>query len=344
MKIRKLFSFLFIFFLLLAFAVGASYFYSLSPIKSSTESQNENTLRFKVVPGTNAKNLGLYLQEQKIIRSGFVFYAQARLDKVLLKTGIYSVKDTMSVKEILDLLSSGKQELISVSIPEGYTISQIGELLQEKEVANLEEFISAAHNPELLNQYNIVGDSFEGYLFPDTYYFDPEMNSEIVVKQMVENFFTKITTIPGLTEKSPEELQDIVNLASIVEKEYRLSEEAPLIASVFTNRLRRSIGLYSCATLVYIITEIEKRPHPDVITIADTKIDSLYNTYKWHGLPPGPISNPGLIALGAAANPPKTNYYYFRLIDPEQGKHVFTSNFDDHIEAGETIQTKKKSN
>ncbi len=342
MKLRKLFSFLFIFLLLLVFAVVASYFYTLSPVKNNTE--NETTLRFKVIPGTNAKNLGLYLQEQKMIRSGFIFYVQARLDKVLLKTGIYSVTDTMSVKEILALLSSGKQELISVSIPEGYTISQIGELLQKKEVTNLDKFILATHNSELLHQYKIVGDSFEGYLFPDTYYFDPEMNPEVVVKQMVENFFTKITTIPGLTEKSPKELQDIVNLASIVEKEYRLPEEAPLIASVFTNRLRRTIGLYSCATLVYIITEIEKRPHPDFITIADTKIDSLYNTYKWHGLPPGPISNPGLIALGAAANPPKTNYYYFRLIDTERGKHVFTSNFDDHIEAGETIQTKKNSN
>ena len=92
-----------------------------------------------------------------------------------------------------------------------------------------------------------------------------------------------------------------------MKKEYKVPSEAPLIASVFKNRLRRNIGLYSCATLVYIITEINGEPHPDRILIEDTKIDNPYNTYKWAGLTPGAISNPGLIALKAAANPPKTN-------------------------------------
>ncbi len=126
-------------------------------------------------------------------------------------------------------------------------------------------------------------------------------------------------------------MNQAVRLASIIEREYKVPDEAPLIASVFKNRLRRGIGLYSCATVEYIITEIQGRPHPKKITYDDLAIDSPYNTYKWAGLPPSPISNPGLTALNAAVNTPKTSYYYFQVNDPKKGTHVFTSTFEEHI-------------
>ena len=140
---------------------------------------------------------------------------------------------------------------------------------------------------------------------------------------------------------SPEEFRDTIILASIVEHEYRIDEEAPLIASVFRNRIRKGIGLYSCATIEYIITEIEGKPHPDIITYKDLKINSPYNTYKWAALPPGPISNPGMVALKAASDTPATNYYYFRLIDPDTGRHAFTENFNEHIHEGTLLHTKR---
>ena len=108
---------------------------------------------------------------------------------------------------------------------------------------------------------------------------------------------------------------------------------APLIASVFRNRLKHNIGLESCATVEYIITEIEGRPHPGFITGQDLKIDSPYNTYKWAGLPPGPISNPGLVALDAAMHAPQTDYYYFLLKDPSKGEHHFSRSLIGHNEA-----------
>ena len=101
--------------------------------------------------------------------------------------------------------------------------------------------------------------------------------------------------------------------------------EAPLIASVFYNRLKRNIGLESCATLEYIITEIQQKAHPEYITLEDEKINSPYNTYKWAGLPPGPISNPGRIALEAAFHPAQTGYLYFVLRDQQAGRHFFFS-------------------
>ena len=166
------------------------------------------------------------------------------------------------------------------------------------------------------------------------------MKTETVICSMLDNFFEKINTIPNLSEKNPEDLFYTVRLASIVEREYRLEEEAPLIASVFQNRLRRNIGLYSCATVVYILTELQGRPHPDRILIEDTKIDSPYNTYKYAGLPPGAISNPGVVALSAATNTPKTNYYYFQIADAQTGRHVFTKSFEEHIENHNLVSKK----
>jgi len=151
---------------------------------------------------------------------------------------------------------------------------------------------------------------------------------------MIENFYSKINSLEAAKNLTHNELHEIVKLASIVEKEYKVPSEAPLIASVFKNRLRYNIGLYSCATIIYIITEELGRPHPDVVRYADLEIESPYNTYKHAGLTPTPISNPGLIALDAAINTPKTKYFFFRVDDEEKGTHVFTTDFEDHIEAG----------
>ena len=246
----------------------------------------------------------------------------------------------MEIPQILKLLSSGQQEYIKISIPEGFTISKIAELLEENRVCSKNDFINISKDKNLLSKYQIPADSCEGYLFPDTYFFTLGMKTETVICSMLDNFFEKIKTIPNLSEKNPEDLFYTVRLASIVEREYRLEEEAPLIASVFQNRLRYNIGLYSCATVVYILTEIEGRPHPDRILIEDTKIDSPYNTYKNAGLPPGAISNPGIVALNAATNPPKTNYYFFQVADPQTGRHVFTKSFEEHIENHNLVSKK----
>mgnify|MGYP003312604601 CR=1 FL=1 len=128
----------------------------------------------------------------------------------------------------------------------------------------------------LLKKYNLGQiKNFEGFLFPDTYYFTPSMKADDVVCIMVDNFFKKISQMEGFEYVTIERMYHLLRLASIVEREYRVKEEAPLIASVFANRLRRTIGLYSCATVEYIITEIEGRPHPDVITYKDLKIEKI---------------------------------------------------------------------
>ena len=294
----------------------------------------------KVPVGTGIHAVAAELEEHGLIRSADIFYLKARLEKFEMKAGRYTVRPTMSMSEIFTLLASGKQDHISVSIPEGLTTSQIAQLLVDSDVIlSKEEFIKETKNPEILEKYKIAASNLEGYLFPDTYFFNPSMNPDDVIERLVDNFFARIDSLE-IPSDDMKKLHDTVILASIVEREYCREEEAPLIASVFKNRLRRNIGLYSCATVEYILTEIEGRPHPERILIEDTKIDNPYNTYLYAGLTPGPISNPGLISLRASTDTPKTNYYFFQIVDPAAGKHVFTTSFEEHIES-HNLYTKK---
>lgn len=314
--------------------------YEISPV--TTVETEEETGKLKVSSGATVAQVSRELKEMGMIHSDKALYYAARFNLFKqdhtfnLKSGVYIVKNTMKLEEIYNLLQSGTQEYISVSIPEGLTITKIASILEEKGVCNAEDFKASCKNVNLLAEYNIPAENFEGYLFPDTYFMTPEMKGDDVVRLLVGTFYDRVSTIESLSDVSSERLHYVLTLASIVEREYRVKEEAPLIASVFTNRLKHNIGLYSCATVEYVITEILGRPHPDRITYDDLKIDNPYNTYLWAGLTPGPISNPGMVALNAAANPAKTKYYYFVLTDPQKGSHTFSETFDQHKAAENT--------
>jgi UPF0755 protein len=152
---------------------------------------------------------------------------------------------------------------------------------------------------------------------------------------MADTFFKRLeNTGTDFLTLTPKELNDKVILASIVEREYRVDDEAPLMAGVFYNRLNIGMALQSCATLEYIITEIQGRPHPTAIYDRDIAIQDPYNTYNRRGLPPGPISAPGRVALNAVFHPAASDYLYFRLVNPAEGRHYFSKSFDEHIRAG----------
>lgn len=336
MKKSKVFLIVFLsIIVLLCCAAGGSYLYLKSCLEPFDYAGTE--YRIDIPTGTGTRTIGRMLKDNGIIKDDAIFYYYARYKKYNLKAGKYRVNSAMSTDEILEFLQSGKQEHTVVSIPEGYTLKQIGTLMEEAGVVSRSEFIAACHDQALLDEYKIPGDSFEGYLFPETYYLDYDMSAEKAVRILADTFYERIATIPDMSDLTPEELFWAVRLASIVEKEYRVAEEAPLISSVFTNRLNTiengySWGLYSCATVVYIITDILDQPHPEKVTRADTQIDNPYNTYVYAGLPPGAISNPGLTALDAAVHPAKTKYTYFTLVDPVKGSHAFTSSNEAHIE------------
>lgn len=320
---------------------GVMLYNQFKPVESSPDAE---AVRFEIPYGTSAYQITQELKAQNLIKNNKIFYylllrpnylkkiysSYEFPEKLDFKSGLYKISPNMNYADIILLLASGKSEYVKLSIPEGLTISKIGKILEDNEVCSSQDFIAACKNQEIVNEYNIPFNTLEGYLFPDTYYFDVNMKGEKVARKMVNNFFEKISDIKAFKNMSAEDLNKTVILASVVEREYKLAEEAPLIASVFSNRIKINMGLQSCATIEYIITEIKGLPHPERILESDLKIDSPYNTYKWAGLTPGPISNPGIIALKAAAEPADTEYYFFQVIDADAGKHVFKKTFNEH--------------
>ncbi len=331
-------------FLLLAFLGLSCLFFLFAP---RSLSKNEVTEKVEVPAGASVKAVASSLAEKKLIRSADAFYIAVRCPLFIflsyhpvIKSGVYTVKSSMSVRDIVLLFDSGEQEFIKAVIPEGLTMRKIASVLEGDGVCNSQDFLSLCHSRELLDEYKIPGESFEGFLFPDTYFFAPGMKADSVIRVMADNFFSHVKTIPGY-DVSPSDFYRTLVLASIVEREYQVADEAPLIASVFKNRIKAGAGLYSCATIEYIITEILMKPHPDVITYEDTQVDSPYNTYKWAALPPGPISNPGKVALNAAMNAPETEYFYFVLLGDGSGAHRFSRTQSEHEAAIISYRTKK---
>lgn len=299
--------------------------------KSATESH-----RFIVEPGKSLQTIAFELEREGFIRSGLFFRLLGRVKKMenRVKAGVYEIPPESTSLEIFNLLVSGKQQLIKVTIPEGHTLRKIAEILETRGIVSAEEFISVAEQEELLNELSIPGNTLEGFLFPDTYFFPPEYESKRVITHLTDNFFKNLEKIyPNWRELEPAELERKIILASIVEREYRLPQEAPLIASVFYNRLKVNMGLNSCATIEYIITEIEGKDHPEFLSYEDLEIDSPFNTYKWAGLPPHPICCPGAVAIKASFYPENTDFFYFVLKDPATGEHHFSESNIEHIEA-----------
>jgi UPF0755 protein len=210
----------------------------------------------------------------------------------------------------------------------------VAAVLEENNITSAEEFTSAASDPQLLESLGIPGDSAEGYLFPDTYLLPRDYPASKAVAAMVHRFFDVLEGIdPSYRLWSVKELQDLVILASIIEREYVVADEAPMMASVFYNRLAIDMPLQSCATVAFALSEEMGREYPKFLTLRDLEVQSAYNTYRHDGLPPGPIANPGKTALSAVINPADTNYLFFLLKDPETGEHEFTVNYSEHLTA-----------
>ncbi len=270
---------------------------------------------FNVPRGSSVREIGEVLAEHRLIIDRFSFPFIARLlhyDKDL-KSGEYPVKDVHSVFQILDILSKGvAPKQIKLTIPEGFTVEDIAKVLYQKGVIkSSRDFISKAQK-------------YEGFLFPDTYFFLKGESVESIIKKMKDQFYK---VLPRDYEERAKEkgltLYQAVILASIVEKEAKFDEDRPLVASVFLNRLKVGMPLQSDATINYVLKNKKLW-----LTDKDLKINSPYNTYTHTGLPPTPICNPGLKSLLAVVNAPRTDYYYF--ITTRSGKAVFEKTLEEH--------------
>jgi UPF0755 protein len=304
--------------------------------------EKDGSLFLEVRNGETAFSVGNRLEEAGIIRNRYFWYFLSRFTREYIKTGAYRIELPASQIRIHSLLVSGEQILVRLTVPEGATLKKTALALEEAGICGSGAFLSAAASREILDNYGIPGETAEGYLFPETYFFPYSFPAEKVVAAMADTFFSRLGEIvPESLGMDNAEIFKKVIIASIVEREYRVDEEAALMAGVFYNRLDIGMALQSCATVEYVITEIQGRPHPEVLYNRDTGIRDPYNTYLYPGLPPGPISAPGRTALEAAFNPASAGYLYFRLTDPGAGRHYFSKTLDDHIRAG-ALYVKKR--
>ncbi len=312
--------------------LGAVFFFYIKSLNSSPMKISDGLKIFKIEKGSSAKKIILNLKQERIIKSSNYAYIYLRHKKLSLKAGTYSISPEMTTKEVLHLLTKGTQAVKKLTIPEGLSLKKVAKLFEDNGFATTEEFLSLVNNKEFLKETGIFADTAEGFLYPETYFFGEHDSLEMMLKMIIKTFFQKTAQIKGFPEDFNAAYEKII-LASIIEREYQIAEEAPVIAGVFTNRLKINMGLQSCATVEYIITEIQNKKHPKRLFYEDLEIKNPYNTYLYAGLPPGPICNPGFTALYAACNPAKTDYFYFRLIDEKTGKHSFSKTIDEHNRA-----------
>jgi len=294
----------------------------------------------RVAKGSTASEVASVLQREQLIQNRLLFQLYLRITGTdrKLKAGTYKIVQGTSIPAIVATLTEGRTMQIQVTIPEGSTSRVIADMLEKAGVCSKDGFLAAVRNPALIDHAGISGSSFEGFLFPDTYLFSENSNPEQIVLVMAQTFFTKLEKILSGKKIDPAKLYEDVILASIVEREYGVESEAGLIASVFKNRLKINMALQSCATIVYIITEKQLKPHPHVVYYTDLEIPDPYNSYIHRGLPPGPISNPGETALRAVFNSPQSDYLYFRVMENSEGMHKFSKTFEEHT--GEVIPVK----
>jgi UPF0755 protein len=330
--------------LLLIFCVFFLYWLLFKP--SSATSLTKSIIIKKGMP---IKKISMMLELEGIIKNRHSFTGMATLfgGKAGIKAGEYEFKTGMSAWEVLSTLVKGQVKHHLVTIPEGFTLSQIAQYFGDLDIVDKEAFLQKATSPFFivslglsdppLNQYSgRTLFTLEGYLFPDTYNLVKEMPPEEVIRMMVRQFKKVFgPALEGMASQLPIPPRDAVILASIIEKETPLSEERPLISAVFHNRLKKKIPLQSDPTVIYGIKNFNGN-----LTKEDLLRPTPYNTYLRDGLPPTPICNPGKKSILAALHPAPVPYLYF--VSKNDGSHYFSSDIEDHNQAVWKYQKSKK--
>ncbi|HEX3048380.1 MAG TPA: endolytic transglycosylase MltG [Bacillota bacterium] len=316
-------------FILLMF-LGISW--NLAPVQPGVK----NTQVFEVRHNASLREVARDLSSHGLIRSSLAFEIYVRLDfkHRMPKAGWYQLSPSMSGARMVRELQRGTPREVRITIPEGRTIKEIADLLAEKGYVDPKQFLAVAGDSKLIRDNlgdELAGDVSglpEGYLFPDTYNFMLPVTETKIISTMLRRFRTVFQENFG--KLSTEKRRELVIMASLVEMEARKSEERPIIAGIFDNRLRIGMRLESCATVQYVLGTHKHLYYKDL------KVESPYNTYLHYGLPPGPIANPGLASMKAAAQPAPVRFLYF--VAKPDGSHIFSETLNQHDRAQREIE------
>ncbi len=308
---------------MLAVLLATIYLYFLAPPSWTRHN------KVVIIPaGKSFHDIARILEENGIIRDRRSFYFLARIEGAVskVKAGEYEVHTTMVPSAVLSKLVRGEVIQYPTTIPEGYNIYQVGDVLEQAKVCSKKIFLEKARDPLLIASLGLEGDTLEGYLFPDTYNFPKGFGEEQAIRQMVARFKTVYGSLAKRAERMGLSQRDVVILASMIEKEAMDDQERRLIAAVFHNRLNRGMALQSDPTAVYGIKE--RNASDGRITRNDLLRRTPYNTYTISGLPKGPIANPGLKSLQSVLYPANVSYLYF--VSKNDGTHYFSSTLQEH--------------
>lgn len=288
--------------------------------------------------GASFQEITRRLKEAGVVRETMIFRTAARwkgLDS-RVRHGTYAFPARLSGLDVIEYLRQGKIIEQKVTIPEGFTSFQIADVLAEKKFFPREEFLRAVKDPVLIRDMGIPTDfpSLEGVLFPDTYSIPKGAAVEEVVQMLVDRYKRAWANLREKAKAQGLSEREFVTLASIIEKETGAESEMVLVSAVFRNRLTRKIPLQSDPTVIYAL--ILERRFGGNLTRRDLQYDSLYNTYKYPGLPPGPIANAGLKSLEAVLSPAKVDFLYF--VSRNDGTHHFSKTLREHNAAVDRYQ------
>ena len=313
--------------------IGLIFVISYKKVIDKPLNSSEATILIEVKQGEGFNDILNKLDKENKLSNKFLIKVKLAIDKknIDLTEGTYEIGTNSTLEEFINSLENGTngKGLIKLTIPEGYSIEDIANVVEEKDICSKDEFLKAVKNYELPNfvkandkkRYNL-----EGFLYPDTYLIEKGSDANYIIKIMLNRFGEILKQVKDETKVDikDDDVEKIINIASMIEKEARVQRDRPLISSVIYNRLEKDMKLQLDAAVIYGLGY-----HVDVVLNKHLEIDSPYNIYKYKGLPVGPISNPGIDSIKAALLPEKTDYLYYIL--QKDGSHYFTNNYDDFL-------------
>ena len=286
-------------------------------------------LEIEIPRGSTFRQAVDILYDRKLIRDKNIFMLVGRLTGAdrKIRAGFYSIWSSMSPFDIFKIIRRGQIVEYEIKILEGDSLLEISEQFEKNGILKKEEFINLAHDPDFLASYRIESKSIEGYIFPDTYRIPKGISPKDALGSMIDKMREKFSfEILARMEKMGMTENQVLTLASIIEKEAVVDSERPLISAVYHNRLKKKMQLQADPTSIYGIKSSREK-----ITLEDLRRKTPYNTYQIKGLPPGPIASPGLKSIMAALYPADVPYIYFVSLDDRT--HQFSTTAEEHIEA-----------
>ncbi len=329
-------------FIVLAVITLFSFLYYDDGLKPKNKEKNKEVIRVELPFGSSVESIAKQLEYKGVIKNSFIFRLYSKLQGLNgnYKAGIYYLDSGLDVKEIGEILQHGKGfvEILRFTIPEGFEVRMIVDRLVELGLGEKDRYEEIINNHPydyyFLKETPENAIPLEGYLFPDTYEVYKETKEEDILKRMLDRFdHVFIEEYKNRAQELNMSVNEVITLASIIEREAKADNERKIVSSVFHNRLKTRMLLGSCATVQYVLME-----RKDVLLNKDLEIDSPYNTYKHLGLPPGPIASPGKKSIEAALYPDDTEYLYF--VAEKDGTHYFSKTFAEHLAAQKRINSK----